>query len=177
MATGRCVKEGQASVDVHGILDDLAKMIESARALPMSASCVINRAEALTLVNRLRETLPYELRHAELLLGQREALIEESRREGERLIASAHQERNRILSAVPSDPFAAQHEDPYAESAAIKQEADEYVDQQLANLEAILNKALASVQRGRDRLRPSGGYPEASAWPRNDGLGGSGSLG
>jgi hypothetical protein len=177
MAAVRRVKEGRASVDVHGILDDLAKMIESARALPMSASCVINRREALILVDRLRETLPQELRHAELLLREREALIEESRRDGEHLIAAAHEERNRILSAAPPDPFAAQHEDLYAESAAIKQEADDYVDQQLANLEVILNKALASVQRGRDRLRPPGGYPDASAWPRNAGLGGSGSLG
>jgi hypothetical protein len=172
-------------VDVQDLLRDLTKMIESARAMPMSASCVINRGEALMLINQLRESLPPEFQQARLLLRDREAMMGEVRREAERVIAAAHEERNRILSTVPPDPFSGTHEDPYTESAAIRQEADEYLDEQLANLEVILSKALASVQHGRDRLRlpergrpqvPSQpgfppGYPVEDPWSRNDGFG------
>jgi len=172
-------------VDVQDLLRDLTRMIESARAMPMSASCVINRGEALMMINQLRESLPQEIHHARLLLRDREAMIENVRREAERVITAAQEERNRILSAAPRDPFSGPHEDPYAESAAIKHEAEEYVDRQLANLETILSKALASVQHGRDRLRlpeperpsvPSQpgfppGYPVEDPWSRSDGFG------
>jgi vacuolar-type H+-ATPase subunit H len=172
-------------VDVQDLLRDLTKMIESARAMPMSASCIINRGEALRLINRLRESLPQEFHQAQILLRDREAMIEEVRREAEHVIAAAHEERNRILSTAPPDPFPGTHEDLYAKSAAIRQEANEYVDQQLANLEMILSKALASVQHGRDRLRlpereqppvPSQpgfppGYHVEDPWSRSDGFG------
>jgi len=172
-------------VDVQNLLRDLTKMIESARAMPMSASCIINRGEALMLINRLRESLPQEVHQARLLLRDREAMIEEVRREAERVIAAAHEERTRILSTAPPDPFSGTHEDPYAESATIRQEAEEYVDRQLAGLEVILTKALASVQHGRDQLRlpqperpsvPSQpgfppGYAVEDPWSRGDGFG------
>ena len=172
-------------VDVHDLLRDLMKMIESARAMPMSASCIINRGEALMLINRLRETLPQEFHHAQLLLRDREAMIEEVRHEADRLIAAAHEERNRILSTASPDRFSGPTEDPYPESVAARYEADEYVDQQLANLEVILSKALASVQHGRDRLRsptadpppvPSQPgfpprYPVDDRWSRSNGFG------
>lgn len=172
-------------MDVQDLLRELTKMIESARAMPMSASCVINRGEALMLINRLRESLAQEFHQAQLLLRDREAMIDEVRHEAERLIAAAHEERNRILGTAPPDPFSAPRDDPYAESAAIRQEADGYVDQQLANLEVILSNALASVQHGRDRLRmPEAerppvprqpgyppGYPVEESWSRNDGFG------
>ncbi len=172
-------------MDVHDLLRDLTKMIESARAMPMSASCIINRDEALMLINRLREGLPQEFHQARLLLRDREAMIEDVRREAERVIAAAHEERNRILSTAPPNPFSGPHEDPYAESAAIRYETEEYVDRQLASLETILSKALASVQHGRERLRlpeperpslPSQpgfppGYPVEEPWSRSDGFG------
>ena len=41
-------------VDVHDKLDELAAVVENARSMPMSASCVVNRAEVLDLLDELR---------------------------------------------------------------------------------------------------------------------------
>ncbi len=162
-------------MDLHDALDDLTSMIENARAMPMSASCMINRGDAQSLLNRVRDMLPEELQHAELLLREREAVIEEGRREAERILNAAQEECAALLAQAGLDRFnvpdqrgapypPAPHEYPPAhhedadraaaiiEADSIRRQADEYVDQQLATLEVILNKALASVQRGRDRL-------------------------
>jgi len=146
-------------MDALDILDELERLIEDARMMPMSASCLVNRAEAMELVHQLREALPHELRHASMLLRDRDAVIEESRLVAEQIIAAAHDERNRILDetgALGAD--FGQLGGPGAmavdrDAVAIKHEANEYVDQQLAHLESILNNALGAVQQGRDRLR------------------------
>ncbi|HKA68969.1 MAG TPA: hypothetical protein VKG85_07605 [Actinomycetes bacterium] len=144
-------------MDALDILDELERLIEDARMMPMSASCLVNRAEAMELVHQLREALPHELRHADMLLRDRDAVIEESRVEAERILVAAHEERNRMLDEIGA--LAADYGQAGGpgvvdrESLAIKHDADEYVDQQLAHLESILNKALGAVQQGRDRLR------------------------
>jgi hypothetical protein len=55
-------------VDVHEKLDELTAALESARAMPMSASCIVNRGEILALIDDIRELLPEEFRHAQMLL-------------------------------------------------------------------------------------------------------------
>ena len=144
-------------MDALDILDELERLIEDARMMPMSASCLVNRAEAMELVHQLREALPHELRQAAMLLRDRDAVIEESRLVAERILATAHDERNRILAesgALDADyGQAGGAGSADRDSLAIKYEANEYVDQQLAHLESILNKALGAVQQGRDRLR------------------------
>jgi len=152
-------------MDALEILDELERLIEDARMMPMSASCLVNRAEAMELVHQLREALPHELRHASMLLRDREAMIDEGRREAERILSSAHEERNRMLAEAEAEARDADYLPAAAtggvdrEALAIRHEADEYVDQQLANLELILNKALGAVQQGRGRLR-NGSEPD-----------------
>lgn len=105
-------------MDLEDALDYLAKMIENARAMPLSTSCLVDRPEALALIGEIREMTARELQRAKLVLRDRDAIRAEALREAE----------------------------------AIRREAQEYADQQLANLEMVVSKALATVQRGRDQL-------------------------
>jgi cell division septum initiation protein DivIVA len=145
-------------VDVHEKLDELISLVENARAMPMSASCMVNRAEMIGLLREAKELLPEEFRHAELLLRDREAVMEEGRREAERIIADAHEQRGSLVSdtevAREAQIRAEQvRTEAMQEAYAIRQEVDDYVDQKLANFEVVLNKTLTAVHRGRDKLR------------------------
>lgn len=156
-------------MDVHDKLDDLTALVESARAMPMSASCIVNRAEVLALLDDLRELLPEEFRHAELLLQDREAVVEEGRREAQRVIEEAEVEHVRLRSEAEvehgrlvsetevlteatrqADELRRAAED---EAASMRREVDDYVDAKLATFEVTLNKTLAAVHRGREKLR------------------------
>jgi hypothetical protein len=145
-------------VDVHEKLDELAALIENARAMPMSASCMINRADTLALIDEIRELLPEELRYAELLLADRESVIADGRQEAEKIIEAAKAERDRLVSQTSVARQAGSHADEVRqhalqEAATLRQEIDEYVDTKLANFEVVLEKTLTAVQRGRDKLR------------------------
>jgi hypothetical protein len=148
-------------VDVHNKIDELVALVESARSMPMSASCIVNRPELLALVDELRQLLPEELDQAEAIIREREAYIEEGRQEAEGIIAAAKEEHARLVSAsevtvmakVKAEEIRAAARE---EARAIRVEVDDYVDSKLANFEVALNKTIAAVQRGREKLRGRG---------------------
>ena len=144
-------------MDVHDKLDELTAVLESARAMPMSASCIVNRAEVLALLEDLRELLPEEFHHAELLLDDREAVVEEGRREARRLVEEAHAHRAALVSETEVLAEAVRQAEELQlasteEALSMRREVEDYVDGKLANFEIVLNKTLATVHRGRERL-------------------------
>ncbi|MEU8620954.1 ATP synthase F0 subunit B [Streptomyces sp. NPDC048623] len=169
-------------MDVQKKLDEIVDTVRSARSMPMSASCVVNRAELLALLEEVRGALPGSLAQAQELLGGREQMVEQARQEAERIIEAAHAERGSLISDTQ---VARQSQDEAErilaearrEAEEIRAEADDYVDSKLANFEVVLNKTIASVDRGREKLLGRGpgldaeGYadadaPEYSADPR-----------
>jgi cell division septum initiation protein DivIVA len=145
-------------VDVHEKLDELSRLVEDARSMPMSASCIVNRAELLGVLEELRELLPEEFRHAQLLLDDREAVVEEGRREAQRVIATAEVERDRLTSETEVAAAAVRqaeqiHIAALEEAQTMRAEVDDYVDSKLANFEVVLDKTMAAVRRGREKLR------------------------
>jgi len=145
-------------VDVHEKLDELTAIVENARSMPMSASCVINRGEVLGLLAEVRELLPEEFRHAQMLLADRESVVDEGRREAQRLIVEAEQERLSLTAETEVVSEARRQADRTRSEAAeearrMRSEVDDYVDTKLANFEVVLDKTLAAVHRGRDKVR------------------------
>ncbi len=145
-------------MDVQEKLNELAALVETARAMPMSASCIVNRAEALALIDEIRDLLPEEFRYAEMLLSDREAVIADGRQEAEKIVESAKAERDKLVSATAVARHAGTHADEVRqhavqEAALLRKEVDDYVDTKLANFEVVLEKSLTAVQRGRDKLR------------------------
>jgi len=145
-------------VDVHEKLDELSRLVEEARSMPMSASCIVNRAELLGVVEEMRELLPEEFRHAQLLLNDREAVVDEGRRQAQRVIAEAEVERDRLTSETEVVAAAVVKAEQIRvtaveEAQTMRAEVDDYVDSKLANFEVVLDKTMAAVRRGRDKLR------------------------
>jgi hypothetical protein len=144
-------------VDVHDKLDELISVVENARSMPMSASCIINRGEVLGILEEVRALLPEEFRHAQLLLADRESVVDEGRREAARIISQAEEERL-ALTAETEVVSEAQRQaarirqDAEEEARVMRAEVDDYVDTKLANFEVVLDKTLAAVNRGREKL-------------------------
>jgi len=178
---------------VEEVLDHLTAVVEEARALPMSASCVLHRGEVLDLLDEARAALPPELQDARRLLAQREEiaqrsrdeaehLVDQGRAEAERLIEQARQEQARLVEATAVFSRAQAEADRLLEQAqaeadrvvaqasadarAMRSQTEEYVDGKLAGFEDVLSATLATVQRGRDRL--SGHAPADADHDRAD---------
>ncbi|KRV50982.1 cell division initiation protein [Wenjunlia vitaminophila] len=144
-------------MDVQKKLDEIVAAVEGARSMPMSASCVVNRAELLTMLQEVREALPGSLAQAQAVLGDREEVLAEARREAQRIVESAHAERGSLISDTQvarqsQDQADRILDDARREAEEVRAEADDYVDSKLANFEVVLTKTLAAVDRGREKL-------------------------
>ncbi|MFH9618132.1 cell division initiation protein [Streptomyces pratensis] len=144
-------------MDVQKKLDEIVETVGNARSMPMSASCVVNRAELLAMLEEVREALPGSLAHAEELIGGREQLVEQARQEAERIIESARAERGSLISGTEIAQQSQAEADRILSEARreadeVRGEADEYVDSKLANFEVVLTKTIGSVDRGREKL-------------------------
>ncbi|MCW2726840.1 MAG: uncharacterized protein JWN35_3761 [Frankiales bacterium] len=138
-------------------LDELAGLVESARAMPMSASCVVNRADVLGLIEDLRGLLPEAMSRAQIVLADKEGVVDEGRRQAAEIVAEAREERLRMLSEleVVAEAQAAADRllaEAQAAADAMRAEVEDYVDSKLANFEIVLTKTLAAVERGREKL-------------------------
>lgn len=165
-------------MDVQKKLDEIVAAVGSARSMPMSASCVVNRADLLSMLEEVRQALPGSLAQAEELIGGREQMVEQARMEAERIIESAHAERGSLISDTEVARRSQNEADRILaearqEAEEVRAEADDYVDSKLANFEVVLTKTLGSVGRGREKLLGTGpgtdeqGYEDEDAPERS----------
>ena len=138
-------------------LEAAITMVNEARAVPLSASCVVHRGELLTLLDEIKNALPNDFSDAKKLLCHREDIVEEGRQSAEKLIGHAREEVSRMIEQT-SIVAAAREEssrildEAHAQVEKERTELDAYIDSRLATLEVVLNKTLDAVNRGRERL-------------------------
>ncbi|MES5817305.1 ATP synthase F0 subunit B [Streptomyces sp. RG80] len=165
-------------MDVQKKLDEIVSSVSGARSMPMSASCVVNRAELLAMLEEVRAALPGSLAQAQELIGDREQMVEQARQEAERIISTAHAERGSLISDTEVARRSQAEADRILSEARkeaedVRAEADDYVDSKLANFEVVLTKTLGSVGRGREKLLGTGpgvddqGYEDEDAPERS----------
>ncbi|MFG3228895.1 cell division initiation protein [Kitasatospora sp. NPDC048194] len=161
-------------MDVQHKVDEIVAAVENARSMPMSASCVVNRAELIGLLNDLKAALPAELAQAQSVMADHEQVVADAQAEAERIIQGAHAERGSLISDTEVVRRAQAEADRIlaearAEVEAKRAEADDYVDSKLANFEVVLTKTLGAVGRGRTKLRGDSSVFETEREGETDG--------
>ena len=142
-------------------LNTAIAMIEEARGVPLSASCVVHRGEMLEILQSARDFLPVDFLSAEAILQDRDRIIDEGRNSAEAMIATTREDVSRMIeqtSIVQAARNEAQRilDDARAIAEDERREVEAYIDARLATLEVILNKTLDAVARGRERLEGAG---------------------
>ena len=138
-------------------LNTAIAIVEEARGVPLSASCVVHRGEMLEILEGARDVLPADLSGAEEIIGKRDQIIEEGRASAESMIVTAREDVARMVeqtSIVQAARDEAQRILDEAREIAEEErrEVEAYIDGRLATLEVILNKTMEAVARGRERL-------------------------
>jgi vacuolar-type H+-ATPase subunit H len=138
-------------------LNTAIAIVEEARGVPLSASCVVHRGEMLEILEGARDVLPADLSGAEDIITKRDQIIEEGRTSAESMIATAREDVARMVeqtSIVQAARDEAQRILDEARDIAEEErrEVEAYIDGRLATLEVILNKTMEAVARGRERL-------------------------
>jgi cell division septum initiation protein DivIVA len=99
------------------LLTELIESVETARAVPMSASCVLPREKVLDLLDELREVLPPEMDEARTVIATRDRLLKEA-------YEAAAESRARAVTAADTLLADAQHNAEQTLIAANDEAAD-----------------------------------------------------
>ena len=147
-----------APAGVADLVAELRYVIESARALPLSASSTINKDEVLARIDEIQANMPEELRSARWLLKEREEFRAKIRREGDEIVALARNRAEQMVQLTQVVKAAEARarkvlETAEAESRQLRLEAEDYCDQKLGSFENVLQRTLRQVGAGRAKLQ------------------------
>ncbi|SFR05369.1 ATPase [Desulfoscipio geothermicus] len=145
-------------MELFNVLNELEELIESSPKVPMTKRVLVDEDRLLDYLDRIRTSLPEELRQARWVIQERDKVINDSKREALRIIEDAekHLEKQAVESEIMrkaqemADEIRLRNEEV---ARQIKQGARDYADDILAGLEDKLNNILQQIQAGRDELR------------------------
>lgn len=155
-------KEPVSTAEEHGaslvaILEELATLLTNARTMPMSASVLVNRAEALDLIQAAKSVVPDEIRAADGVLTDADATLRDAHSQSTELLERAEQRAHELASEDRVVELAQQRADQLVTEAEerahqLARDANDYCDRQLAQFEIDLSTVATQVRAGRDRL-------------------------
>jgi cell division septum initiation protein DivIVA len=140
---------------LYETVDELTTVIENARSLPMSGSCMVPRDHLLDLLDELRESLPEEVQQAGAIVEQRTEILQQAQAEAERLTGRTRSETEQVIGS------ARRQRDELIGTARRQRDelitaAQEQADQLLAEAEAEAEALVAEGRRRRDQLIADG---------------------
>ena len=156
--------------NVQKLLDMLYGMIDEARGATFSSEkCIINREEALDLLDEVRTKLPAELSKAQDLMKSKEQYVDKANREVKRMLDQAQDEAKRLRDQAQEESrrmLEKAQEDAktiVSESETIQraqrrsrqlyQVANTYTEDALRRTEEAIQAALDEVRESRVRFR------------------------
>lgn len=144
-------------MDVLVLIDKLDDMIHNAKQIPLTDNVRVDKEEIYDLLDQMRATIPEEIKQARWIVKERQEMLAEAKREAERIVKEANDEQLRLVSEQEVVKQSENHAEDIIEEARAREReirlgAEDYADDILNTLEVNLEKFLAAVQRGRDRL-------------------------
>jgi vacuolar-type H+-ATPase subunit H len=137
-------------MDIAARMQQLEELIMEAKSMPLSTSVLINREEALELIQEMRASLPEEIKQARWVVKDREQLLTKARKDAEGVIQQALEEQHRMASqeeVVKSSIREAERilDEARSDARQIRHEAEDYMDQKLAAFEATLTRTVEQI--------------------------------
>ena len=146
--------------DAESLIRGALDLVQTAKAMPLSASVLVSREELAELLQAALDQMPDELRQARWLLKERDEFLAEKGREADNLLEEVRVQAERMVQRteiVRQANHVAQRilDDANEEARRLRHEAEDYADQKLASFEIVLDRTMKTVQAGREKLQVS----------------------
>ena len=140
------------------IIDRIEELLDGSRRIPFSANLVINGDELYDLVEELRSVMPEEFKQSRWIVKERENMIEEAKKQAGKIIRNSQEKAETLVGETEIMKRATRKSEEMmstieARARTIRLEAEDYADEKLANLEAVLHKLLNSIEKGRNQFK------------------------
>ncbi|BAF59933.1 MAG: ATPase [Pelotomaculum sp.] len=145
-------------MDLLSALNELEELIENSSKIPLTRKVMIDEDRILDLLDRIRTTMPEEIRQARWIIQEREKVLKDSQKEAMRILEDAQKQvEKRAEDSEIARQAKAVAEEIVARAETVAREmregAKSYADDILAGLQESLGKILNQIERGRSELK------------------------
>lgn len=146
-------------------IEQLEEILDRGTKVPLTGKIMVDEDTVLEILDNIRAVLPEEIRQANLVLAERDRLMEDARNEGQRIIDRAQKQAEQLLQ---EDEIVAQSRS-YAEDIARKAQqysrevkigALKYSDDLLHDLEVKLEDTFKAIKANREELNAMARWDE-----------------
>ena len=159
-------------MDILHLVDRLEELFNESRPIWLTHSVIVDEDRMLDLIDQMRVAIPEEVKKAQQVLAQRDRILAQAQEEANRTLTLAREKSEGLVDhsqiTQAAKVRAAEIEDKAKiESEKTRREADNYVIETLARLEAHLERALNQARNGIYALQSMGQLPpdDAAAEP------------
>ncbi len=128
------------------MIDELEDALAEGRRVPFSGRLMVDEERILDIIDRMRVSVPEELKHARRIIQERDRLLADAQERVQQvlheqgLLSAVEEERQRLLDHAEQ------------EAAQVRAGADEYARQVLEELDERLEQLVTSVRNGLSAL-------------------------
>ena len=146
-------------MNISEILDTLDDMLDKAWGLPLSGGkCVVDVERLRDLIGDVRLNMPVEIKQAKMIVADRKQIVDDAKREAEIIIQKAEE---RAKAIVDHDELVKQAQiraneintQAQVQSRELKRATNDFVDQSLQEIEALLAKNVQEIKSARIAVR------------------------
>lgn len=144
--------------DVFEILEELEEIVDRGTKIPMTGKVLVDDSVIFELIDRMRTSLPEEIRNAQRVLYERQKILDEAQAEAERIM-----ERGKsYIEKMAGENEVAKQAQNYAEDLVrqaqayakeVKVGAVQYADELLQQVEKSVGETLQGLRKNREELR------------------------
>lgn len=144
-------------MDIQNLVDRLEQILNDSFRLPLSAYLLVNEDQIFNIIDQLRVAVPEEVKRANRIEAEKDRILAQAKEEGERIRNLAKQEAGELVNRDTVTMSAQQRAENILERArrdaeALRQDADAYVVEVLAQLEDELLRSLTVVRNGLHKV-------------------------
>ena len=140
-------------MDILHLVDRLEELFNEARAIPFTHNVVLDEDRVLEIIDQMRITIPDEVKKAQQLLSQRDRILAQAQEEANRTVGLARDKAEQMAEKDSVSQMAQSRGEQIVAQARvdaqkIRDDADDYVVDSLANFETQLERLLTQVRNG-----------------------------
>ncbi len=155
-------------MELLNALNEMEEVIETSFKIPLTKRVMLDEELVLDMMDRIRTTLPEEIRQAKWIIQEREKVMADTKKEDGRLMEDVHKQLERQVEENEITRLAKEKADEIIEKAEIiaqeiKQGARDYADEILKDLENRTEVIVNEIQSARmelQGLRSSSSQPD-----------------
>ncbi|HMQ52108.1 MAG TPA: ATPase [Anaerolineae bacterium] len=140
-------------MDILHLIDRLEALVSESFHLPFTTNVIVQEDALLDIIDQMRVSIPEEVKLAKRTEAERERMLLQAQEEANRLVEMAREKARQMTEEHELVNYAQQRaqtieENAYRQADEILAETDDYIIDQLSELEEQLMKTLTTVRNG-----------------------------